>query len=47
VGEAPKNFDLMGMRLGPRRVAPPMTVLGVTRMAIQGLLFVTEAKATA
>lgn len=37
VDEALKNFDLMGMRFGPHRVAPPMTLLGVTRLAIPGL----------
>ena len=37
VDEALKNFDLMGMRFGPHRVAPPMTLLGVTCLAIPGL----------
>jgi enamine deaminase RidA (YjgF/YER057c/UK114 family) len=41
------NFDLMGMRFGPHRVAPPMTLLGVTRLAIPGLLFEIEATALA
>lgn len=45
VDEALKNFDLMGMRFGPHRVAPPMTLLGVTRLAIPGLLFEIEASA--
>ena len=40
-----KNFDLMGMRFGPHNVAPPMTLLGVTRLAIPGLLFEIEAVA--
>lgn len=39
--------DLMGMRFGPHPVAPPMTVLGVTRLAIPGLLFEVEATAAA
>ena len=47
VDEALKNFDLMGMRFGPHRVAPPMTLLGVTRLAIPGLLFEIEATAAA
>lgn len=46
VDEALKNFDLMGMRFGPHNVAPPMTLLGVTRLAIPGLLFEIEATAT-
>ena len=45
VDEALKNFDLMGMRFGPHRVAPPMTLLGVTRLALPGLLFEIEATA--
>lgn len=47
VDEALKNFDLMGVRFGPYRVAPPMTLLGVTRLAIPGLLFEIEATAMA
>jgi enamine deaminase RidA (YjgF/YER057c/UK114 family) len=47
VDEALKNFDLMGMRFGPLRCAPPMTLLGVTRLAIPGLLFEIEATAAA
>lgn len=47
VDEALKNFDLMGMRFGPVRCAPPMTLLGVTRLAIPGLLFEIEATAAA
>ena len=39
VDEALKNFDLMGMRFGPHRVAPPMTLRGGTRLAIPVLLF--------
>lgn len=45
VDEALKNFDLMGMRFGPHNAAPPMTLLGVTRLAIPGLLFEIEATA--
>lgn len=47
VDEALKNFDLMGMRFGPHQVAPPMTLLGVKRLAIPGLLFEIEATALA
>lgn len=47
VDEALKNFDLMGMRFDPHQVAPPMTLLGVTRLAIPGLLFEIEATALA
>ncbi|MEM7614856.1 MAG: RidA family protein [Pseudomonadota bacterium] len=47
VDEAMKNFDLMGMRFGPHQSAPPMTLLGVTRLAIPGLMFEIEATAAA
>lgn len=47
VDEALKNFDLLGMRFGQHQVAPPMTLLGVTRLAIPGLLFEIEATALA
>lgn len=47
VDEALKNFDLLGMRFGRHQVAPPMTLLGVTRLAIPGLLFEIEAMAAA
>ena len=47
VDEALKNFDLMGIRFGPFQVSPPMTLLGVTRLAILGLLFEIEATAAA
>lgn len=47
VDEALKNFDLMGMRFGAHRVSPPMTLLGVTRLAIAGLMFEIEATAAA
>ena len=45
VDEALKNFDLMGMRFGPFQSAPPMTLLGVTRLALPGLMFEIEATA--
>ena len=47
VDEALKYLDLMGMRFSPRQVAPPMTLLGVTRLAIPSLLFEIEATAAA
>lgn len=45
VDEALKNFDIFGARFGPINCAPPMTLLGVTRLAIPGLLFEIEATA--
>lgn len=45
VDAALKNFDLFGMRFGRFQVAPPMTLLGVTRLAIPGLMFEIEATA--
>jgi len=47
VDEALKNFDLLGERFGPIQCAPPMTLLGVTRLAIPGLLIEIEATAAA
>ena len=47
VDAALQNFDLMGMRLGPHQVAPPMTLLGVTRLALPDLMFEIEATAMA
>lgn len=47
VDEALKNFDLLGMRFGQHQCAPPMTLLGVTRLAIPSLLFEIEATAAA
>ena len=47
VDEALKNFDLLGMRFGPIQCAPPMTLLGVMRLAIPSLLFEIEATAAA
>jgi enamine deaminase RidA (YjgF/YER057c/UK114 family) len=47
VDEALKNFDLLGMRFGPVRNAPPMTLAGVTRLAIPALMFEIEATAMA
>jgi enamine deaminase RidA (YjgF/YER057c/UK114 family) len=47
VDEALKHFDLLGMRFGAAQTAPPMTLVGVTRLAIPGLLFEIEASACA
>lgn len=43
VDEALKHFDVLGSRLGPAGVSPPMTLLGVTRLAISGLMIELEA----
>ena len=45
VDEAMKHFDVFGARLGPVSAAPPMTLLGVTRLAIPDLMFEIEATA--
>ena len=45
VDEALKNFDLLGARFGPVDNAPPMTLLGVTRLAIPPLMFEIETTA--
>lgn len=47
VDEAVKHFDLLGLRFGPIQCAPPMTLLGVDRLAIPGLVFEIEATAAA
>jgi len=45
VDEALKNFDLLGSRFGPLGVAPPMTLVGVSRLAMAPLMFEIEATA--
>ncbi len=45
VEEAMKHFDLLGARFGPVKAAPPMTLLGVTRLAIPELMIELEATA--
>lgn len=47
VDAALENFDLLGMRFGAAGVAPPMSLLGVTRLALPGLMFEIEATAAA
>lgn len=45
VDEALRHFDLLGARFGPLGAAPPQTLLGVTRLALPGLMFEIEATA--
>ncbi|MBX2886788.1 MAG: RidA family protein, partial [Granulosicoccus sp.] len=45
IDEAMKHFDLLGARFGQVNAAPPMTLLGVTRLAIPGLMIEIEATA--
>lgn len=45
VEAAMKHFDVLGARFGPLGVSPPMTLLGVTRLALPPLLFEIEATA--
>lgn len=47
VDEALKHFDILGSRFGPVEAAPPMTLLGVTRLALAPLMFEIEATAAA
>lgn len=45
VDAAMRNFDLLGRRFGPLGIAPPMTLLGVTRLALPPLMIELEATA--
>lgn len=45
VDETMKHFDLFGARFGPVNATSPMTLLGVTRLAIPGLMIEIEATA--
>ncbi|MEL6585954.1 MAG: RidA family protein [Pseudomonadota bacterium] len=47
VDAAMQNFDIMGMRFGQAGVTPPMTLVGVTRLALPGLMFEIDAEAAA
>jgi enamine deaminase RidA (YjgF/YER057c/UK114 family) len=47
VDAALRNFDVMGLRFAPHGVAPPLTLLGVTRLALPDLMFEIEAMAAA
>ena len=40
-----QNFDALAARLGPAGAAPPMTLLGVPRLAIPSLMIEIEASA--
>lgn len=45
VDAALRNFDLLGQRFGPLGIAPPMTLLGVPRLAMPSLMIELEATA--
>ncbi|WP_022704728.1 RidA family protein [Pseudorhodobacter ferrugineus] len=45
VDEALRHFDLLGMRFGAVHAAPSMTLLGVSRLALPGMMFEIEATA--
>lgn len=45
VDAALRHFDLLGARMGPLGAAPPMTLLGVTRLAMPSLMIEIEATA--
>jgi enamine deaminase RidA (YjgF/YER057c/UK114 family) len=46
VDAALQTFDVLGMRMGSLGAAPPMTLLGVTRLALPPLMIEIEATAT-
>ncbi|MBX2836080.1 MAG: RidA family protein [Gammaproteobacteria bacterium] len=43
--ETMKHVDVLGARLGAAKCTPPMTWLGVTRLAVPGLMFEVEVTA--
>ncbi len=45
VDEAMQHFDVLGSRFGPLNAAPPMSLLGVSRLAIAPLMIELEATA--
>ena len=47
VEAAMQHFDLLGARFGPAGAAPPMTLLGVSRLALAELMIEFEATAAA
>ena len=47
VDAALASFDILGQRMGPTGVAPAMTLLGVTRLALPPLMIEIEATAVA
>lgn len=46
VDEAMKHFDLLGAKFGPLGARPPMTLLGVTRLALPELMIEIDATAS-
>lgn len=40
-----QHFDVIGARMGPTGATPPMSLLGVTRLALPGLMVEIEATA--
>ena len=47
VDEALKHFDVLGMRFGAVQNTPPMTLIGLNRLAIVGLMIEFDATASA
>jgi len=45
VNEALKHFDILGARFGAVQAAPPNTLIGVSQLALPGLMFEIEATA--
>lgn len=45
VDETMKHFDVLGRKFGQANATPPMTLLGITRLALPGLMFEIEAVA--
>lgn len=45
VDAALRNFALLGQRFGPLGIAPPMTLLGVSRLALPPLMIELEVTA--
>ncbi len=45
VDDAAEHFDVLAARFGAVGASPPMTLIGVTRLAIPGLMFEIEATA--
>ncbi len=42
-----QNWDVLGARLGSLGIAPPMTLIGVSRLAMEPIMFEIEATAAA
>ena len=45
VAETMQHFDVLGARFAEAKITPPMTLVGVTELAIPGLMFEIEATA--